>query len=389
MLTENTGNDILWWKGCEKVGWIIAVFALIIIGLAFYIHFIVKRTFAAFGLDVKRRWVKLLSICLSIVSGLLCANPMSFFVIVVLHVLAFYACLQLLGFVLHKTVGNRRFLSRRKIVLESALIPMALTVLVLLAGYINLHSVEKTHYTVYTDKDIRQEGYRVALIADVHFGVSLDEKELLEKCKEISREEPDIVILCGDIVDNSTAIEEMYVVFSALGSIESKFGIYYVYGNHDRPMSMIKSGFTKEELEEVILSNGITVLKDDVTALTDDFTIVGREDRSVKGRAALAELMGRVDQTDFVLTLDHQPSEYLENGKQGTDLLLSGHTHGGQLFPINYLQKWIPFNDGVYGRYDIDSDTVAIITSGFGTWSYPSKTAGPAEYVIIDIKQKT
>ena len=72
----------------------------------------------------------------------------------------------------------------------------------------------------------------------------------------------------------------------------------------------------------------------------------------------------------------------------GTDLLLSGHTPGGQLFPINYVQEWIPFNDGVYGRYDIDDDTVAIITSGFATWSYPSKTAAPAEYVIVDIKEK-
>jgi predicted MPP superfamily phosphohydrolase len=96
----------------------------------------------------------------------------------------------------------------------------------------------------------------------------------------------------------------------------------------------------------------------------------------------------KVKKEDFILTLDHQPNEYKENGQLGTDLLLSGHTHAGQLFPINYLQELIPFNDGVYGMYDIGEKGKAIITSGFGTWSYPSKTAGPAEYVIIDIVKK-
>jgi predicted MPP superfamily phosphohydrolase len=115
---------------------------------------------------------------------------------------------------------------------------------------------------------------------------------------------------------------------------------------------------------------------------------VGREDRSVSKRKPLQALMETVDHDSFVLTLDHQPCEYKENGKYGSDLVLSGHTHGGQLFPINYLQMLIPFNDGVYGRYQIDADTQAIVTAGFATWNYPSKTAAAAEYVIIDIRSK-
>lgn len=368
------------------MGWILAAFVLIVIGLTFYIFFMIKKTLISFGLDFNRKWVKGLSVCLVILSVLLCINPMSFGMIIVLHIVAFYACLQFVGLILRTTVGKRYSLQRFKILLHSAVLPIFLTFVVLLAGYFNLHSVEKTHYTVHTEKDIRREGYRVALIADVHFGVSINEKELLEKCKEISSEEPDIVILCGDIVDNATTTKEMYAVFASLGNIKSTYGVYYVYGNHDRPMSLMKSSFTEEELEEVILSNGITILKDQVLSVTDELTIVGREDRSVKDRMPLEKLLENVDLNDYILTLDHQPNGYSQNGKLGTNLLLSGHTHAGQMFPINYLQEVIPFNDGVYGRYDIDSDTVAIITSGFGTWSYPSKTAGPAEYVIVDIK---
>jgi predicted MPP superfamily phosphohydrolase len=256
-------------------------------------------------------------------------------------------------------------------------------------GYANLHTVQMTSYTVRTDKDVRATGYRVALIADVHFGVSLDEAALLEKCAEIAAQAPDLVVLCGDIVDHSATREGMQSVFRALGAIESTYGVYYVYGNHDRPSRMMQGPFSAEELNAAIEESGITILQDECVQITDDLVLVGREDRS-KGRgdtprASIEALLADVERTDFILTLDHQPNEYAENTAAGTDLLLSGHTHGGQLFPLDILQEIVPFNDAVYGEYALGKDGIAIVTSGFGTWEIPIKTAAPAEYVIIDI----
>jgi len=362
------------------------VLALIpfVVGIAFYLYFFLRRTLSVFGIEVKAWRVR---IPLMAASALLALGSFAFegFVLVIyLHLMATSLAVRLIHFIVRMIAGKQKKLSLWKKIYRSGALPILLTAVILVGGAINLHSVQATRYTVYTEKDIREEGYRVALIADVHFGVSLDEKELREKCDEIGREEPDIVILCGDIVDHSTTREGMYAVFEALGSIDSELGIYYIYGNHDRSMSMLDNAFTEEELREVILSNGITILQDQILPLTDDLVIVGREDRSREGRASLSALFETVDPSDFVLTLDHQPNQYSENKKLGTDLLLSGHTHGGQFFPINYLQELIPFNDAVYGMYSLGKGK-AIVTSGFGTWSYPSKTAGPAEYVIIDI----
>jgi predicted MPP superfamily phosphohydrolase len=258
---------------------------------------------------------------------------------------------------------------------------------VLFAGCINFFSVRPTEYEILTEKELRAEGYRVVLIADVHYGVSLDYDDLLEKCAEISATEPDVVVLCGDIVDNSTTAEGMREVFRAFGTIESEFGIYYAYGNHDRSMKMLSNRFGDNELEKTITENGIKILRDEVTLINGELSLVGREDRS-RNRLPIDELQKNIDGNNFVLVLDHQPSDYTANANSKTDLVLSGHTHGGQFFPIDILQKIIPFNDGVYGMYDLDDDTKAIVTSGFAGWAYPSKTSAPSEYVIIDIKSK-
>lgn len=363
------------------------VFGAVLFGIGAYLYGYLKRAAAAFGADIGRKLVKRVLFAVSVVLAVSGMAFGGFVLIILVHLMALDALIRLFGWIVHKIFKNRPFL-RWKRVLGSGVLPLALTLAVMLGGYYNLHNVVKTGYTVYTEKNIRAEGYRIALVADVHFGVSLDEQALMEKCREIEAQSPDMVILCGDIVDNDTTVMQMQRVFAAFGGIQSEFGVFYVYGNHDRPMRLLQSAFLEEELKECILSNGITILQDHVLPISKDLVLVGREDRSASKRLALSKLYQNVDKEDFVLVLDHQPNEYKENGSLGTDLLLSGHTHGGQLFPLDYLQELIPFNDGVYGRYTLSNGGVAIITSGFGTWSYPIKTSAPAEYVIIDVLPK-
>lgn len=373
--------------------WSVYLLTLLVFGsgIAFFFYFFLRRSLRTFGIQSEKTCIKVILLCVAVLAAIIGANIFNFSAIIIIHIVVIALLVQLINYLLKKIAGKRfeDGFNHWKKLYGSGAISLVLVLLVVLFGYINLNNVVKTSYTVYTEKNIRSDGYRVALIADVHFGVSLNYDELLDKCAEISDCDIDIAILCGDIVDDSTSFSEMQEVFAALGTIRTKCGIFYTYGNHDRPMSGLESNYSADQLIKTIEKNGITILKDEIYEINDDMVLVGREDRSYSrnsGRSDIQTLLSGVDKEIFILTLDHQPNEYDENGEAGTDLLLSGHTHGGQLWPLNIIQEIFKFNDSVYGHSDIDDDTQAIVTSGFAGWRYPIKTVTPAEYVIIDIK---
>ncbi len=266
-----------------------------------------------------------------------------------------------------------------KAIHKSCLLPIILCLLVLYYGGLNMDLVYKTGYTVHTEKTIRTEGYRILYLSDLHYGTVQDPAVLEEKIDEMNAQEPDLVILGGDIVEEGTTMEEMQAVFSLLGQLQSTYGTYFVYGNHDTLT------FTKAELEAAMTENGITILEDSTLEIGEDILLAGRADAAwdgSAGRQPIATLLETADQSKYIITLDHQPLEAEENAAAGVDLLLSGHTHAGQLFPVGYLNEWI--GNLNYGLYEADGCT-AIVSSGFAGWGYDVRTQGHCEYVIINI----
>ena len=268
------------------------------------------------------------------------------------------------------------------------ILPFILAIAMMIYGHYNIMHIDKTTYTVTTEKNISDKGYRIGMIADLHFGSTIDLDELEKICHEINSHNLDIMVLCGDIVDEHTSGDHIKPVFEILGDIDAKFGTYFVYGNHDCQPYSSSPTFTKDELEKAITDNDIIILEDEVISLDNNFVIAGRNDFSrtnSSSRLPLEDLLKDVNLDDYILILDHQPQEYEENASFGTDLVLSGHTHGGQFWPLNYLLEVIPFNDGTYGLEKI-KNTTTIITSGISGWGFPYKTSSDSEYVIIDIK---
>lgn len=371
---------------------VVIVLALIIIGIAFYFYKFLRRILVTFDININQKKVKIGLTIATICIGLLCIDISGIAALTILHIMMLGFICQLLNFIIKKIfkVKYENGFNLWKKIYGSGIIPVFIAIVLIIYGYFNLRNVIETDYTIYTGKNIRSEGYRIVLIADVHYGVSLNDEEFTAKCKEISEADADIILLCGDIIDDSTTKAGMEHVFKTLGLIENKLGIYYVYGNHDRPFYSLKYPFSEQNLVKVMEENGITILKDEIFKVTDDLTLVGREDKSRnrngEGRLTIDTLLSNVNGDSFILTMDHQPNEYAENGRAGTDLLVSGHTHGGQIWPVNLIDKLFKINDAVYGHTQIDEDTEAIVTSGFAGWGYPIKTASPAEYVIIDIK---
>lgn len=357
---------------------------LIATGLVFYFHRFLRRALAAFSVDLSSKTARVLLWCGAAVLGgcafLVSTMPFLF----VLYLFGFAVVCEALTGIGYLFTHQRfpRFYRTLRRVLVCGALPVLLSLGMLVGGAVNMAHVTPTYYTVETEKNIRAEGLRVALVADVHLGVSLDMEGVRAMCDAIAAEDVDLLVLCGDIVDESTDRTEIPALFAAFAQVKSTFGTFFVFGNHDR----LRSG--EEDLAAIVQDAGVRVLQDESLVLAPDLVLVGREDRSFRGdapRLSIDTLLAETPSDAFRLVLDHQPSEYAENGRAGTDLLLSGHTHGGQLWPLDILQAVIPFNDAVYGETPLSGGGTAIVTSGVAGWGFPIKTAAPAEYVIIDI----
>ena len=134
------------------------------------------------------------------------------------------------------------------------------------------------------------------------------------------------------------------------------------------------------------------VLEDEIVPIGDAFWLIGRQDASEElgfggGRASMAELTQRLDTARYSIVLDHQPHDYDAEAASGVDLVLSGHTHGGQLIPLVQLIRWFHLHgdDAVYGQ-ERRGDTDFLVTSGISDWAILFKTGCRSEYVIIEIQ---
>ena len=97
------------------------------------------------------------------------------------------------------------------------------------------------------------------------------------------------------------------------------------------------------------------------------------------------KLVKNLDKNKYMIVLDHQPTDYANQANAGVDLVLSGHTHGGQLFPFNQVGKWIGANNWIYGHKK-EKDTDFIVTSGISSWAIKFKTGTKSEYAVINIE---
>ena len=202
---------------------------------------------------------------------------------------------------------------------------------------------------------------------------------------------PDVVLITGDFVDDDTSKEDMIKACKALGTLNTKYGVYFAFGNHDKGYYPPENrGYDGNDLINELEKNGVTVLQDESVLVDNRFYIVGRQDRSEveKGgiRSDMSTLVKNLDSSKYIIVMDHQPNDYNNESNANVDLVLSGHTHGGQLLPINKIGQWIGANDKTYGIEKMNN-TNFIVTSGISDWAVKFKTGCKSEYVVVDIHQ--
>ena len=159
--------------------------------------------------------------------------------------------------------------------------------------------------------------------------------------------------------------------------------VYFIYGNHDKGYFRYRN-FTAAELETALTENGVIILEDESALVDGWYYVIGRQDRSIRSRAGMAELTAGLDESKYMILLDHQPNDYANEAASPVDLVLSGHTHGGHLFPAGQIGLMMGANDRRYGT-EVRNGTVFVVTSGISGWAIPFKTGTFSEVVILDI----
>ena len=351
----------------------------IIPGVIYFTFFINRFMRSVLNIHTNRFYLIILAIIVTIVS-IPAMNTLEGYGVIYYHLLVITLILEFLN------IWLQRF-NIYRFTFITGILGVLVTVLCLGYGYYNIKHVVATTYDLSSDKI---DDLKIIEIADLHMSTSLDVLQLQKYCDEMSELNADLVVLTGDIFDENTPLDDMVDASKALSTIKNKLGIYYVYGNHDNGSRNFDDvAFGPEEIKENLEKNGITVLEDEVITL-DKINIIGRKDASFWGnnpRLATSELLAMIpeDKRDnYTIILDHQPLDLDENAALGIDLQLSGHTHGGQLFPMGIVQS-LTSDTLIRGQRTIH-DFTAITSSGMAGWRYPIKTGAPSEYVIINVK---
>ena len=190
---------------------------------------------------------------------------------------------------------------------------------------------------------------------------------------------------------NSPNTKNMYQANSFMTMIRKRYkaDITFVFGNHDKGYyNSIVRGYDGNVLQAELQKNGVRVLEDEAVPLRDDILLLGRKDSSefFRGgsRKSMRALTKDLPQNRFVVVMDHQPNDYEKQAAAGVDLVVSGHTHGGQMFPLNKVGEWIGANDNTYGL-ERRRQTDFIVTSGLSDWAIKIKTGTKSEFVVIDL----
>lgn len=216
---------------------------------------------------------------------------------------------------------------------------LVLLVVVIGFGSFNAYSPTVRAYDIHVDKDAGTlEELNIVMASDMHFGVLSGKAHAVRLVKEINDLKPDLVLFPGDIIDDDLDAYLSQGIDQILTGIQARYGVYASLGNHDR--------FEGEmpDLIEALEHSGMTVLYDEKLTV-EGLTLVGRRDKQDQERAELSTLMDGADLSKPIFVLDHQPNALEEAQRQGVDLIVSGHTHRGQVFPAHLITQAMFEND--------------------------------------------
>ncbi|MEU0209320.1 metallophosphoesterase [Streptomyces canus] len=221
-------------------------------------------------------------------------------------------------------------------------------------------------------------GYRIAVVSDIHLSPVLGRGFAQKVVDTINSTRPDLIAVVGDLVDGS--VKDLGPAAAPLAQLEARHGSFFVTGNHE-----YFSG--AEQWVEEVRRLGLRPLENDRTELAW-FDLAGVNDIAGESEGQgpdFAKALGDRDTARACVLLAHQPVQIHDAVDHGVDLQLSGHTHGGQLWPGNLLAE--AANPTVAGleRY---GDTQLYVSRGAGAWGPPTRVGAPSDITVIELASK-
>ena len=307
---------------------------------------------------------------------------------IMLYSLLYVVLFDLLRLIAKHTKLKNTLLFSRGSVISIGSVVVACAVATCLYGIFNARNIKVNEYS---DKHLK-----AVLVADLHMGYAIGVDHITNMVEKINQQDADIVIIAGDIFDNSyDGMDDPERIKAQLKSIKSKYGVYAVYGNHDIDEKILM-GFTfdwggkqlhNEKMTNFMKECNIKLINDESVLINDEFYLVGRRDTDKPGtedgtRAEISELTKDLDKAKPIFVLSHEPDELQKTADAGADIDFSGHTHDGQLFPGNLTIGL--FWENPCGMIKKDN-MYSIVTSGVGVYGTFMRVGTDAEICSVDI----
>lgn len=248
-------------------------------------------------------------------------------------------------------------------------------------AYIEAKSIRVKEYIFESDRIPESfDGFKLAFLSDIHCGAFVGKRELAELCEKTNDLDCDVILLGGDYVVKHTDTAEFYDNMF----LKAPYGVIGIYGNHD-------SNSGKTDAERKFKSKGWTFLKNSglyINKENDKIYICGLDDL-MNGTCDMEKALNGRENGVFTITLCHNPDYADKVNSVQTDVMLSGHTHGGQITLLG-LTPFIPKETKfkyLSGRKDNGRFTV-ITSNGTGTIYLPMRLSAPPQIVVLKLKSK-
>ena len=224
-------------------------------------------------------------------------------------------------------------------------------------------------------------GFRIAVVSDIHLGPLAGRAHTERIVRMINQAEPDLVAIVGDLVDGT--VEELGAAAEPLQDLVSRDGAFFVTGNHEYFVDDTASWLIElERLGVQPLRNENTVIRRGAAA----FDLVGVNDVAGQQRSNPPDFdraLSGVDGSRPTILLAHQPVQVAEASARGVDLQLSGHSHGGQMWPFHYVVRAV--QPSLAGLSSVDK-TQLYVTRGAGFWGPPVRVGAPPDITVLSLE---
>ncbi len=243
---------------------------------------------------------------------------------------------------------------------------------VFLFGNIHYHHKERVELNLQTTKALSKP-VKLFLASDLHLGYHNPRKELSRWVDRINAEQPDLVLIAGDIIDMSIRPLQEEKMAEEFRRIQAP--VYACLGNHEYISRQPDALRFYQEADIHLLRDSAVVV--------GDLCILGRDDRSNRHRQSLAAVAQKGDLQKYTILLDHQPYHLEEAEQQGIDFQFSGHTHRGQVWPISWITDYL--YECSFGEHQ-RGNTHYYISSGLGIWGGKFRIGTQSEYVVATLR---